>query len=249
IATLETIFMQEGTFSEALQKSINTLLTGLQGEMTLGGPEQKLCAHYQTLMNQLMKSEGKLFSLHTEIHPQTLVEKIEEILVGGLKRDRVFLKEALKTTNILIEDAKSYPHAEKVAEMSHAIGDYLHTFLRRVEGHLATAGEKGAVGQVLSIDTLKSIVTKFSEHSKWARMGVQFVAIPAAMLGLGVLIPKLQFLITKVLTGKNEHPGIAAVSHTEGAELYPGSPSENPAPNFGLHYQPLDRNHFQAFAR
>lgn len=218
---------------------VRRMVTQLSDSLKSSGTGKALLAHYQADMNALMENQGRLFALHVGEAPASLGQKLTALLNGGLKHDQAFLREALHITGNLTENAREYARPEKVHQMQHAISDYLKTFLKYAESHGASVG---AESKPWTAQTFETLSNQFFKLSRNTRIGVQFIAIPSAMVGLGLLVPKLQFLLTRVLTGKNQHPGIAAVSHgaLEGHDGVPAPDSLFVGPS-------LNRNNFQAF--
>lgn len=236
---LEYIFIQEKPFKDAIHSPINRLMSALT-DAAPHGHARPLLSHYQQTMTQLLEKEGKIFSLSTGTEPKVLMEKMEALFMGGLQRDASVLRESMRITKSLAEDAKLFDHPEKTKEMQHAIEDYLQTFLRYLEKKEPEAIKSGG----WTMDALQGVAQKYFKLSRNSRVLVQFIAIPAAMIGLGLMVPKLQFWLTRTLTGKDQHPGIAAVSHGSDAEA---KPTSNPMMLSAA--SALDRNNFQAFRR
>lgn len=234
---LSPVFLKGQTLDFA--SPVRRMVTQLTDSLKASGTGKTLMAHYQSEINALMEKQGRLFALHVGEAPASLGQKLTALLNGGLKHDPAFLREALHITGNLTENAREYARPEKVHQMQHAISDYLKTFLKYAESH---GSSLGADSKSWTAQTFESLSNHFFKLSRNTRIGVQFIAIPTAMVGLGLLVPKLQFLLTRVLTGKNQHPGIAAVSH--GAlEGHDGAP----APDSLFVGPPLSRNNFQAF--
>jgi hypothetical protein len=240
LVLLEHLVLQEKPLPEAAKSLVNKVMSDLLA-MAPEPSAQPLLRHYQQTVTRLLKSEGgHLVSLERAIDSPALLDKLKTLLLGGLQRDERLLKEALRITGALSEDGRLYAHPEKLHQMRHAIEDYGQTFLRYLSKHLAPEITANGLKQ----ETFAQSLNAFSRLSRNGRILSQFVAIPLTMLGLGLFVPKLQFWVTRLLTGKDEHPGIAAVSH--GSE---GSSSLAVMPPTGASFSgpPLNRRGFQAF--
>lgn len=206
LAALEPILTQA---NHSVYAPLKSLVVKLAQEVK--APEsQQLIRQYHAVLEDLLASRGRLFSLDVEKQASSLVERLDELLLGGLKRDRSLLAEAARHSGNLVENLREYARPKKLRVVQQGIDNYLQTFVQFLERETATAGSSSASWTQKALGEMAQKFVKLSTNS---RVLVQCITIPTAMLGLGILVPKLQFWLTRFLTGKDQHPGIAAVSH------------------------------------
>ncbi|MBY0451299.1 MAG: hypothetical protein K2X01_11815 [Cyanobacteria bacterium] len=170
----------------------------------------QLLEFYGNLMGrELQSTGGRVFSLVAGERPQELLYRIDEILKGGTLRDRTLLKQALKTTLALGDDARGAVNPTKVAAMREAIQDYGQTMIRS----LNKAVERGEQR------SLSTLLSAFKRASHTGFFVTQVLGFGAAMVGLGIIVPQIQNFITRKLTGQNVHPGLAAITSNQGLTL------------------------------
>jgi hypothetical protein len=235
LAALEPVLTQKNHNVYAPLKSLLATLA----QKTQGPESQQLIRQYQGVLDELLASRGRLFSLEVEKQASSLVDRLDELLLGGLKRDRSLLAEAARHSGNLVENAREYARPTKLRVVQQGIDNYLQTFTQFLEREATTAAGPSATGWTQK--ALGELAQKFVKLSTNSRVLVQCITIPAAMLGLGILVPKLQFCLTRFLTGKDQHPGIAAVSH--------GHTGQGNAHHVAALYQgpALNRDNFTAF--
>ncbi|MBY0403659.1 MAG: hypothetical protein K2X66_07145, partial [Cyanobacteria bacterium] len=130
-----------------------------------------------------------------------LLEKIDEFLLGGLVRDTEFMQEGVRLSGYLVEDTKQWMSPHRKATLKQEVEQYLKSFMKKVDG---------APSETLTPQWLEKELDAFYRLSRNVRYGANLFAILFGIFGLSYLIPKVQYWMTKTLTGKNEHPGIAA---------------------------------------
>lgn len=232
--TLNTLLAREG-FEQKLAQGLETLLA----ELPEGGVNT-LAREYGERARTFLADEttGRLISLHKGALSPGLVEKLDEMLLGGLARDRGMILQSLKTMGVLVEESKLYQNMHKYEAVQKQMAQYLETFLKRLE----TGVEK-----LTRAECGRELASYFS-LSRNVRYGFNFLGIAFGIFGLSYLIPKVQYYFTAKLTGRNQHPGIAeALKHqqtedqtADQAEEVSGTPALWSGP-------PLNRNHFPMF--
>ncbi len=224
-----------GAIRELGEKAAATSDEGLKGVVE---------AYGKRIAELLGGSKGHLFTMYINPHEQGITDKILEMMRGGLKRESGFIREAQDIVGHLITDSRRYADPGKSAEMRHLVGDYVEKLLAHAE-KAAVAGEAGA----LKIPAAKELLTRFFRTNRLAHYFARVVALGSAMYCIGILVPKMQYALTKRLTGKNEHPGIAKAAHHDqagaGASASRGTEGMQPVPVASA----LNRNNFQAFKR
>jgi hypothetical protein len=145
-------------------------------------------------------SNPEVFALDISPEGVLLTEKLETLLKGGLIRNNPFLKEGMNLLGVLPESAKEYAHPDKMRRLQQNLTHYLEAFLEK----LSTSKTK----------TSEEVLSLWKNHvglSRNLRYVSNIAGIAFGIWGLSYLIPKVQYAVTAKLTGRNEHPGIAAV--------------------------------------
>lgn len=165
-------------------------------------PERELLQHYQTLITGMTRhNQGRLFSMATEQHDAALAQKLRAMLKGGLENDHQFLNKALELVGQLETDSRKFINSGKAAKMQEGITHYADALLnklRSLEGKKLNQGLKGELERFFRLN-------QNLHYGSWT------VALGTTMLCLGWLVPHLQTVLTKRLTGHDKHPGIASV--------------------------------------
>jgi hypothetical protein len=166
----------------------------------LSTPESKaLGQHLETQISHWLESP-QVFALDVSPNGVLLTEKLESLLKGGLIRDNKFLKEGMSLLGVLPESAKEYAHPEKMRRLQQNLTHYLDAFLAKLPT------DKG-----LHAEEVLSLWKNHVGLSRNLRYVSNIAGIAFGIWGLSYLIPKVQYAMTARLTGRNEHPGIAAV--------------------------------------
>jgi hypothetical protein len=233
----EYLFINHPNFEQGAKGLLKVTFNDLK-DVAATEAEKSLMAHYQTVLERFNSEPGgrRLFSLFTNLEGPEVQQKLTEMIQGGVRHDSKLVRAALKDVGTLVSNSRQYPHSKKVMEMEQHIVDYLHTFMKHLEKVTPESWSKGIEG--LHKEKIYAELERFATQSQNSRYLAQWVAIPLTMVGLGILVPRLQFWLTRYLTGKEGHPGINAVSHT----VESSSPTNTP-------YVPLVRSGFQAFSR
>lgn len=236
--TLEYLFINHPNFEQGADGLLKLVFNDLK-DVAPTEANRALMGHYQKLVERLTHKKSKrIFSLFTNLEGPEVQQKLTEMIQGGLRHDSRLVRSALKDVGTLVASSKQYPQTAKIQEMEKNLAEYLQTFVKHLEKTTAAGWQQG-----ISKEKLFSELERFVTKSQNSRYLAQWVAIPATMIGLGILVPKLQFWLTRYLTGKNGHPGIDAVSHL-------GEQDANALTlSGGETYTPLIRSGFQAFQR
>jgi hypothetical protein len=179
-----------------------------------GNIEQPLLQHYTDAVEEmLLRKQGRLFSLAIEQHDAGLGAKLREMLKGGLENNQRFLSQALDTVGQLETDSRKFASTAKADKMRGLIRDYAEALLKKADQPVLKA-------------TLSEELKKFYKLNRNLHYGAWTVAMGVTMVCLGWLVPHLQTLLTKRLTGKDIHPGIASA---ENAQEHSGDAKTRPA--------------------
>jgi len=225
------------TTQEAVEKSLRHWVSSLQAEAAKANASQattEAMRYYGDELTQLVSGKkGLLRSLHVDDAIGVFDGKIHELMRGGLKYDNTLFKSTLKATNELVEDGRTFVNVSKMGKARALMQQYLERILTNVENH------GGAEFTQKALDDLVKAQTKLNQNT---HMGVRLGALLTTMLAIGWGVPKLQYAITKKLTGKNEHPTFAALKAEEANEEKAETAEFDPNTRNLYSGPPLNRN-------
>lgn len=169
--------------------------------------EKELLEKYQSQLQKLIDGDVKrLFSLAIDQGNESLIQKVQEMLQGGLHHDAAFLRKAQGIVGQFAPDSREFADPGKAAQMREAIGKYGDALL----GKLKSLGEK------TTENDLKAEMKNFLNLNRNLNYTSRSVALLGTMVCLGWLVPHVQTTITKRLTGKDRNPGIASAANALG---------------------------------
>lgn len=206
---------QKIPLQELMNHHIRKTTTGFV-KATASHPEQlQLISHYQKCVEVLLQGKGRASVLMTKTMPgftEHLERQLSGILQGGLKNNDKLYDKALRILGRMPTQAESFFDPVERERIRKLIDPYLD----RVTGRLHTYMEKHNLRAVNTVELRNNILKSFAkQNAKW-RYGVWGTALLISMLGVGLLIPKLQYFMTRALTGKNSHPGLEAITNKLG---------------------------------
>lgn len=245
-------------YGERALRNLDAMLSVLEREALAketANPHLKehLGAYRREVADLLSGKRGRLFSLFVSSADEAQGRKLTELLHGGLIHEggagtvihnsRVDAA-VRKVLGELPEDARLFVSEKKVLARQAEQGGWLKKL-----GNFNGWFDKTFRENAFKVLEGGSVFRRLSQNSHYI---FRVVALVGAMLGLGWLVPKLQYALTKRLTGKDQHPGLAAMhgggepaeksKKPEGGGV--GKPSIPPNANG----QPLNRsNAFAAF--
>lgn len=189
--------------SDAVLHRIHTTMKELADKAVPNSAEHGLLEHYtHAVANLIQGNQGRLFSLAIEQHDAGLSSKLREMLKGGLENDSRFLHQALDIVGQLETDSRKFASTAKADRMRGIISNYTDALLQKAN-------------QPLLKSTLRDELEKFYTLNRNLHYGAWTIAMGVTMTCLGWLVPHLQTLLTKRLTGKDIHPGIASAEHAQ----------------------------------
>lgn len=198
----------------------------------------------QEIPQLLNGQSGRLMSLYLGNAPE-LTAKVDELLKSGLAHDSKLLAQGLEVQNQLITHSRLFKSQKAAKTLQGQMGQWLNQ-LMRFKGW-SNAVKPLGLGDLLNTTNLYQRISRNGHYLGRASSMV------LAALGLGILVPKLQYALTKRLTGKNEHPGLATLHPGHGDQ----ETNNHHTPPTGLQSQlpqaqlpqtsALRRSNFQAF--
>jgi hypothetical protein len=204
LASLNGQSLTEG--SKEVANAVLRRIHDTMQELTHKAPgiaEQTLLEHYRDTIEGLTHgNQGRLFSLAIEQHDMGLSSKLRELLKGGLENNRQFLHQALDIVGQLETDSRKFASTAKADRMRGIMSDYMDALLKKAQ-------------QPLQKSTLSEELKAFYNLNRNLHYGAWTVSMGITMACLGWLVPHLQTLLTKRLTGKDIHPGIASAEHAQ----------------------------------
>ncbi len=204
--------------SELMDYRIQGMMKQLLKRNTSNPSHTALLGHYEQQIQRLLKGEGRVSLMLTEsmaknktAFTQTLTERLDAILKGGLRHNQRLYNLALRVIQSRPLQAEAFFNPEEFERAKGLVDPYL----RQIEHGLAKLGGNRPVSLKRFSDKVLKPITRLNAH--W-RYGMQGLALGVSIAGLTYLITKAQYWITKILTGKDEHPGIAAQADRLGAQ-------------------------------
>jgi hypothetical protein len=142
-------------------------------------------------------------------------EALEEVIKGGLTRDSNFLKQVLANVNgKVVGDPTKYVSPAEHKTLQQAVDRYAKRVISQLEKSVVIKP-----GEKISIDKIDDVLNKTIAQSKNKNIlfkGLYLAAgLALAIFCLSWAIPKAQYLITKMRTGKDSFPGVAGLLDDE----------------------------------
>jgi hypothetical protein len=196
------------TSSRSLEAQVVERMDALFGEMLQAAtPEttaRPLLEQYQRMIRErLMGERGQLFSLALLESSPELDVKLKNLLVGGLENDIRFLKRAQDVIGDLV--------TSKFNQLRTSMTQYGDKLLNRLEQEpVQTASQ---LPKLLQWGGTADLFHRLNQNLNYVARTISMVG---AMLCLGILVPKMQYLITRQLTGRDENPGIFSAERSLG---------------------------------
>lgn len=189
-----------------LPPSVASRLESVSGPTALHRAEQKLLTlasllpEGQTITPLLSGQEGRLFSLATSEGMENLAHKASGIVRNGLVSDAQVLTDALLIKNQIPLATHVFSRPKNAIRLR----KQMTTWMTKLQRYVATESAQ-------SSQSLGDFVTRTNQFTKLGRnlhYPIWLAATGFSLWGLGVLVPKAQMLLTYILTGRNEHPGL-----------------------------------------
>lgn len=204
------------TSSRSLEAQVVERMDALFGEMLQAAtPEttaRPLLEQYQRMIRErLMGERGQLFSLALLESSPELDVKLKNLLVGGLENDIRFLKRAQDVIGDLVTDPRNLRNLSKFNQLRTSMTQYGDKLLNRLEQEpVQTASQ---LPKLLQWGGTADLFHRLNQNLNYVARTISMVG---AMLCLGILVPKMQYLITRQLTGRDENPGISSAERSLG---------------------------------
>lgn len=137
-------------------------------------------------------------------------EALEEVIKGGLIRDSKFLSKVFANVNGAVKDPLAYVAKGEKVELQKAVSTYAQRVIQELE-------KSGAIkpGEKVDLKKVQQVINETIQKTKTKSFGVKtayiITGMTLAVVLLGWLIPKTQYLITKMRTGKDSFPGVAGL--------------------------------------
>ncbi|MDX2085537.1 MAG: hypothetical protein SFZ03_09130 [Candidatus Melainabacteria bacterium] len=225
---LDAAAKQQGNSSRFTERVAKRLREQLQ-EYSERSPDEKIRSALNEYAQQIepLLSEGRLFSL--QVNAQTpeakspLARKIAYLAQGGLSHDEAMIRQGMQQVGTLPSSSQGYLSLEKLSAMEEQMTHYSQQFFHWLEKKGLGQAEWSSVE-----DFSKNVFSHYLKLSQNTQLVVWGVSSLAAMLGLGIVIPKLQYWITQCITGSNQHPGLAVAEARQGVQRANGLTTRGP---------------------
>lgn len=181
-----------------LVEDLNKLFTNLK-KSNLDEKTLRYIDRLSTVVNGRLNSAGYISK-----------EALEEVVQGGIARDSEFAQTLLAKLNPNIKNPTKYVAEGQLKSIQSAFTKFSERTLAQLEKEgVLQAGKKvdikdveKALNKTLSTTKNKTLVAKALYLTAGIAVGVVF---------LSTIIPKAQYLITKIRTGKEGFPGVAGL--------------------------------------
>jgi hypothetical protein len=180
--------------------------------------------YQQLIQDRLQGGRGQLFSLAVQDGDLLLDAKLKDMLVGGLQNDTTFLRRAQDIVGDLIIDRRNFKNPMDMQNLRATMSTYGEKLLDYLDHDILAANER--LPQLIQWSGQGGPAEVFQKLNRNLNYMGRTISMVGAMLGLGILIPKMQYLITRKLTGKDENPGISSAERNLGIER-PSNPAAN----------------------
>ncbi len=191
--------------------------------------QQRLIQTYGTQIQRLLtgkalEQEGRFAVMLTrsmagspKAYVQQLDQQIARILKGGIQNSETLYRMGLGILNRMPTEAEHFFEETAMKEMKGTVNPYLRMVQNELGAHLKKTKRTSIAASEFATKVLQPLGRR---NAMW-RYGVWGAAITASMVGVGILIPQLQFWVTRLVTGSNEHPGLVAASKKMGTDPAP----------------------------
>lgn len=189
-----------------------TQLIPRQLEQTLGNLIQRVAHHTQATQlligyyhqaRSVLQGQTNILGLAVDhqsaASTQWMEQQLNRLLKGGMMHDDTLWRQALRTLRRIPTTAESFFDPAELTKIAKPMENYLGLMERRLTKPMAAT----EVMQSLSNLARRNNIVRYSS---WG------VALVVSMLGIGVLIPKLTYWVTRQITGKDDSPGIMAMA-------------------------------------
>ena len=178
-----------------------------------GTHQQALISQYQAMTEKLLAGEGRAVLPVSRAMPEfkQIGESIQAMLRGGLAREEGLYSRALQCVGQRPATVEAFFDSSLLGKTQSLGKEYWELVEKRLAG--LSKSELGSVERFT-----QTVLNPISKHNTWTRYGVWGMAFAVSAFSISYLIPKAQYWITKRLTGKDTHPGLAAVSNRLHAE-------------------------------
>jgi hypothetical protein len=134
-----------------------------------------------------------------------LPNALDHMVTGGLKHNPLFMQQAMALMGIAPENYKKELHPHKLRQLCLAMDAFWAHMVQALPKNSAPAHM--LQGQLAALAKSRNLLPRYISLS---------VGVLGSLLALGVWVPKLQYWMTRKLTGHNEQPSIAALRQRYG---------------------------------
>ncbi len=201
-----------------IQKTMENLLKAVKSN-AVHAHQLRLLQSYDSLIQKLLSSHGerRVALMLTKSTPQyntALINEVMGMLKGGLRGNGQVYQKALRILHRMPSQAEKFFDPSELKTIENTVNPYLDLIETRLAKYLKV-NQKSAIPVSEFMGKVMQPLVKY--NSRW-RLGLWSGALVASMVGVGIVIPKLQYWMTLFLTGSDTHPGLAAVEKRMGIE-------------------------------
>jgi hypothetical protein len=207
----------EHPLDSQIVERLESLLAEMLQNVAPDSSVRPILKSYQQLMHErLHGTEGRLFSLAIPDDDVMLDAKLKELLVGGLQNDATFLKNAQNIVGDLLTDRRNVKNPANIEKLRASMTTYGEKLMDYLDKDIALA-QKG-LPKLVQWGGSEGPAEVFQKLNRNLNYMGRTISMAGAMLCLGILVPKMQYLITRKLTGTNENPGISSAERNLGIQ-------------------------------
>lgn len=201
-----------------LRHRVEETMAQLASAISKHANQHQLVEQYRGMIGRLFNGEARFSMMLTRSDPhfkEQMAHQMNGLLRGGLTWGQKAYSMALRIVNRMPLEAESFFNPHEFKNIKHTVDKYFNLVEKRLGGFLAK-NNRSVLGSTTELMT--GVLEPLAKYNARWRYGVLGVAWVVSMLGVGWLIPKLQYWMTKALTGRDTHPGLSAVQQRMGVQ-------------------------------
>ena len=189
--------------TQLIPNQLEQTLAGLVQRVAHHAPASQLLANYGQQVRAVLQGTTNTMGLAVDHQSpasmQWLDQQLNRLLKGGMMHDDTLWRRALRTLRRIPTTAESFFDPAELTKIAQPMDNYLTLMERRLT-------------QPMAVSEVATSLANLARRNNVMRYSSWGVALAVSMLGIGVLIPKLTYWVTRQITGKDDSPGIMAMA-------------------------------------
>jgi hypothetical protein len=190
-------FSSASELSEVLHTKFSRLLHQLQTQLPQQTAHSSLIQRYLKVLPAFLRDGSHHFISES---PENFAQSMQWIQHGGLVHDPAIGRLALHLRHKLPENHRQYLAPKTSLTELGTLKSYSQNLLQQIARQMHEPGQQ-----------LADVLWQSFRHNRRFQYMNYALGLGGSMLGLGVLVPKLQIALNHRLTGRSDHPGLAAM--------------------------------------